>query len=187
VSDVTDIDNLRAAVAVDTDVLKSRAASLALEQSEEDDENLESVLLFSLGAETYGVRIPHVREIYNEYAITPIPCVPEHVAGVINIRGEIVSVTDLKAMMGMGASEMFVAQGDEQAPVIVVSEGEMCTALIVDAIGDIVDVPAESVEPPLSVADKVQSEYVSGGFYLGGRLVALVNTTKILTPIGASD
>jgi purine-binding chemotaxis protein CheW len=169
---------------INHEILRQRADSLAVEQSVVSEESRESVLLFSLGEEWYGLRIGHVREIYNEYSITPVPCVPSHIAGVINIRGEIVSVTDIKAMMGMGESGAKLEAGDEQAPVIVVAEEPVCTALIVDAIGDIVEIATGSVEAPLSVADKVMPEYVSGEFYTEGRLVALVNTAKVLTPVG---
>lgn len=182
---VPDLKNREAAAAgMAEDVLKRRAASLALEQEEAGEESRESVLLFSLGDEWYGVRTGHVREIYNEYSLTPIPCVPNYIAGVINIRGEIVSVTDIKALIGMGASEAKLEPGDDQAPVIVVSDGPVCTALIVDAIGDIVEIASGSLEPSLAVGDKVTPEYVAGAFYTGGRLIALVNTAKVLTPVG---
>ena len=89
---------------LDHDILRQRAESLAAEQVETAEESRDDVLLFSLGEEWYGVRIGQVREIYNEYAITPIPCVPDFIVGVINIRGEIVSVTDLSKLMGAGAT-----------------------------------------------------------------------------------
>lgn len=173
----------QAARSLTDEILRKRAESLAVEQVEAAEESRESVLLFSLGDEWYGVRIARVREIYNDYVVTPVPCVPDYIAGVINIRGEIVSVTDLKCMMGMGRSDVAIV-GDEQAPVIVIADEGVCTALMVDAIGDIVEIAAGSVEPPLSLGDRAQSEYIAGGFYTGGRLVALVSTTRILTPIG---
>jgi len=165
------------------DILRQRAESLAAEQAQSADEMHDDVLLFSLGEESYGVRIGQVREIYNEYAITPIPCVPDFIVGVINIRGEIVSVTDLSKLMGAGGAVEPESEG-EQPPVIVVAEGPVCTALMVDAIGAIVQIARGAVEPPLAVADKVQSEYVAGEFYTGGQLVALVGIGRILTPVG---
>lgn len=165
------------------DILRQRADSLAAEQTETVHENREDVLLFSLGEESYGVRIGQVREIYNEYAITPIPCVPDFIVGVINIRGEIVSVTDLSKLIGAGGAAAPASEGEQQ-PVVVVAEGPVCTALMVDAIGAIVQMASGAVEPPLAVADKVQSDYVSGEFYTGGQLVALVSIGRILTPVG---
>lgn len=168
------------------EILRGRAASLAQEETEEQHDNRMSVLLFSLGEEWYCVNIDDVREIYNEYRITPVPCVPDFIQGVINIRGEIVSVTDLRTMLSLGGSAAASDTG-EQPPVIVVADERTCTALLVDTIGDIVEVPTESVEPPLSLSDKSQAEYVSGQLYVGGNLVALVNLSKVLAPVGASE
>ena len=167
------------------EILRSRAVSLAHEDVEEQHEDRVSVLLFSLGEEWYCVDIDDVREIYNEYRITPIPCVPDYINGVINIRGEIVSVTDLRTMLSLAGSSL--PEGDEQPPVIVVAGERSCTALQVDTIGDIVEVAAGSIEPPLSLSDKSQAEFVSGQLYVGGSLVALVNLSKVLAPVGASE
>jgi purine-binding chemotaxis protein CheW len=163
------------------DILRRRAESLAVEQVEQVQEELTGLLLFSLGEEWYGVRIAEVREIYNEYAITPIPCAPDYIVGVVNIRGEIVSVTDLRVMMGLRAAE--ARPGAQQAPVIVVRDATVSTALLVDAIGDIVDVATGTIEPPLALSDRAQADYISGTVYSGGRLVALVNLPRVLTPI----
>jgi purine-binding chemotaxis protein CheW len=167
------------------EILRGRAASLAQEETEEQRDDRISVLLFSLGDESYCVDIGDVREIYNEYRVAPIPCVPDFIEGVINIRGEIVSVTDLRVMLSLGGGAR--PEALEQPPVIVVADERACTALLVDAIGDIVEVPADSVEPPLSLSDKTQAEFVSGQLYVGGNLVALVNLDKVLAPIGASE
>jgi purine-binding chemotaxis protein CheW len=163
------------------EILRQRAESLALEQGEQVEEQRSGILLFALGDEWYGARIEQVREIQNEYVITPIPCVPDYIRGVINIRGEIVSVTDLRSMMGLGHT--VAATAGSQAPVIVVCDETVCTALVVDSIGDIAEISAEAIEPPLAVSDRAQADYVSGTFYVAGRLVALVNLTRVLAPI----
>lgn len=167
-----------------TDILRRRAEFLAAEQTEAREDEHEEILLFTLGEETYGVRIASVREIANDYSITPIPCVPDFILGVISIRGETVSVTDLARLLRVGVGRPSETPDGEQPPLIVAVEGRRCTALVVDEIGDIVGIAAGSVEPPIAVADKVQSEFVSGGFYHGGQLVALVNADKVLTPVG---
>jgi purine-binding chemotaxis protein CheW len=169
------------ATATHDGILQRRADSLAVEQVEEADEHRAGILLFALGEEWYGVRVANVREIYNEYVVTSIPCVPDYISGVVNIRGEIVSVTDLRAMMGLGRTADGTA--DEHPPLIVVADDTVCTALEVDSIGDIAEVAAESIEPPLAILDRAQADYVSGTFYVAGRLVALVNLPRVLTPI----
>lgn len=165
------------------DILRRRAESLAQESEEAASEDFVGILLFTLGEETYGVPIADVREIYLEYAVTPIPCVPDHIRGVINIRGEIVSVTMLAKLMRLpGAIE---AQAEQQA--IVVRNDSCVTAMVVDEIGDIVEVPKESVEPPVSMIGKAQVEFVSGSVYVDGRLVGLINIDRVLQPVGGED
>jgi purine-binding chemotaxis protein CheW len=158
------------------EILRRRAESLAIEQSEQADEQRAGILLFAFGDEWYGVRITQVREIVNDYVIAQVPCVPEYVLGVINIRGEIVSVTDLRSMMGLGNWEP--PAPDILAPVIVVFDETVCTALA--------EVAADSIEPPLAISDRAQADFVAGTFYVAGRLVALVNLMRVLAPIVSS-
>jgi purine-binding chemotaxis protein CheW len=169
------------ATAMQDEILRRRAESLAVEQIEQVDEQRVGVLLFALGEEWYGVRVSQVREIHNEYLVTSIPCVPDYIAGVVNIRGEIVSVTDLRMMMGLGVTGETAA--DELAPLIVIADETVCTALMVDGIGDIAEIAADAIEPPLAILDRAQADYISGTFYVAGRLVALVNLPRVLTPV----
>jgi purine-binding chemotaxis protein CheW len=163
-----------------TEILRRRADSLAQESVEESASDFIGLLLFRLGEEWYAVRVEDVREIYQEYRITPVPCVPDSILGVVNIRGEIISVTDVARLMGLGQLTVEL----EQAPAIVVQNEEVTSAMVVDEIGDIVDIPRDRVEPPLSTMDKAQAEFIAGSVYLDSRLVGLVNVDRILEPIG---
>jgi purine-binding chemotaxis protein CheW len=165
----------------DQSVLRSRADSLAAEQEEQVDEERLSLLLFAVGNEWYAVGIDTVREIYNEYTITPLPCVPGFILGVINIRGEIVSVTDVRQLLRLSSDAPV-------APSVIVVENETCaTALIVDAIGDIAEVDGSTVEPPVASLDKGQAAFVSGSVYIDGMLVGLLDLEQVLAPIGTAD
>ena len=165
------------------DTLDRRAESLAQESAEEQVADLMGILLFRLGEEWYSVKVEDVREIYQEYTITSIPCVPEFILGVVNIRGEIISVTDIAKEMRLGALTTDV----EQAPAIVIKNDECTTAMVVDEIGDIVDVPLDGVEPPLSTIDKSQAEFIAGSLYVDGRLLGLINTDRVLEPVTAAS
>ncbi len=162
------------------DVLRRRAESLAHETVEESATDLIGLLLFRLGEEWYSVRVEDVREIYQEYRITPIPCVPDSILGVVNIRGEIISVTDVAKLMGLGQLTVDL----QVASAIVIHNEDVTTAIVVDEIGDIVDIPHDSLEPPLSMIGKAQAEFIAGSVYFDGRLIGLVNVDRILEPIG---
>jgi purine-binding chemotaxis protein CheW len=161
------------------DVMLRRAESLAAEQVEEDPGDMMSLLLFTLDPEWYAVEVSSVREVFTRYAVTSVPCAPPFVRGVITIRGEILSVTDLRRLLRLSADV-------ERAewPVIVVANDSCATALAVDGIGDIVDLPRDAVEPAVSTLDKSQGAFVAGSVFVDGKLVGLLDLDEILTPIG---
>lgn len=165
------------------EILRRRALSLA--QAPEDEVSTEStgLLKFRLGLEWYAVPIAVVREIHNDYTVTRIPRVPDYVLGVINVRGEIVSVTDLGALIRV-PSRTTLDIDAELPSAIVVADEDCVSALVVDEIGDIIDIAREAIEPPLSTLDKAQAEYMSGSVFVDGLLIGVVNIEKILEPIG---
>lgn len=167
------------------EILRQRAASLAQAPIDEDSGESTGLLKFRLGLEWYAVAISGVREIHNEYVVTRIPRVPDFVLGVINVRGEIVSVTDLATLIRVPSrSELDI---DGQLPsAIIVANDECVSALVVDEIGDIIEAAHGAIEPPLSTLDKAQAEYMAGSVYIDGLLIGVVNIDKILEPIGES-
>ncbi|KAF0209018.1 MAG: chemotaxis protein CheW [Actinomycetota bacterium] len=181
---MTDIDPLiRQSVASQSlDILRKRAESLAQVEEIEATAEMFALLCFRLGSEWYAVRIADVREIHNDFVVASIPRVPSFILGVINVRGEIISVTDTAALIGIASDG--VHGGQEMSSAIIV-HSELCvSALVVDEIGDIIEIRKDAVEPPLSTYDRSQVEFVSGSVYVDGRLIGLVNLEKVLEPIG---
>ncbi len=164
----------------DVDILRKRAESLATEAEEYSAREMMSVLLFRLGDEWYGTDIEGVREILQEYTITPLPCVPRHILGVVNVRGEIVSVTDPAMLMGVAGNSAITPEH----PLILVQNGTAITALVVDEAGDIVEAERDSIEAPVATIGRQHAEYISGHIFDGGRLVGLLNLDRVLEPIG---
>lgn len=162
------------------EILRRRADSLARETVDEEITDRVAILLFRIGEEWYAVRVEDVREIFQEYTITPVPCVPDHVLGVVNVRGEILSVTDPARLMRIGSIQF---EAGINPPAIVLLSGDVTTALVVDEIGDIAEVPQGNIEPPVSIIDRVQAEFISASVYLDGSMVGLINTTRVLEPI----
>jgi purine-binding chemotaxis protein CheW len=165
------------------DVLARRAASLAQEAAEDNASDRIALLLFRIGVEWYAVRVEDVRELYQEYEVTPVPCVPDFIQGVVNIRGEILSVVDLAKIMGLGLA---LAEG-QQLPAIVVSSREVAAAMVVDEIGDIIELPHGGIEAPVTIIDRQQAEFVSGSVYVDGTLIGVVSVDRVLEPVGGSS
>lgn len=162
------------------EILARRAESLALETAEEEVTDRLSLLLFRIADEWYAVRVSDVREIFQEYELTQIPCVPNYILGVVNVRGEILSVTDSARIMGIGS--IGTTEG-VAPPAIVVTNEEVVTALVVDEIGDIAEVPNGTIEPPISIIDRAQAEFVAGSVYIDGSMVGLVSIERMLAPV----
>ncbi len=166
--------------AADRDVLWRRAESLAQEEIEEQATDRLALLLFRIGEEWYAVKVSDVREIFQEYDLTPVPCVPQHILGVINVRGEILSVTDPARLMGIGSIE---GEGDVPPPAIVIIHDDVASAAVVDEIGDIAEVSIGSIEPPVSIIDRAQGEFIAGSVYVDGSMIGLIHVEHMLEPI----
>ena len=130
---------------------------------------------FKVGRETYGVPITSLREIVRVPEITSVPDAPEYVEGVINLRGKIVSVLDLRKRLG----EVTVTPSKRNRILVVEHRGRLC-GLIVDSASDVLKIPAKDVDPS-------PTEFVEGGLNcvtgLGkyqGRLIVLLDVDKVL-------
>ena len=161
-------------------ILLRRAESLARETVEERAEESTSVLLFRIADEWYAIRVGDVREIFQEYELTAIPCLPPYVLGVVNVRGEILSVTDPAVLMQLGSIE---AEGTTQPPAIVITDGDIATAIVVDEVGDIAEVSADMIEGPISTIDRTQGAFISASICVDDVMVGLMNTARVLEPI----
>lgn len=164
------------------ETLRRRRDSLARAEDEAQSVETASLLAFAVGDERYAVPLDAVREIQSGYTVARIPCAPPHILGVISVRGEIVSVTDLGVLLGVPEHRTRPSQAASR-PAIIIAEGLVASALVVDEIGDIVDVPADAVEPPLSAQDRHEAPLVRGSVEIDGQMIAIVDCATVLEPI----
>jgi purine-binding chemotaxis protein CheW len=136
-------------------------------------------LTFSLDTEEYGIDILRVQEIKSSGAITPIPNTPGHLRGVMNLRGTIIPVVDLRARLGMAEAEpsYFTA-------IVVIAVGAKIVGLIVDSVSDVVSIPPTDVQAPTDFGGHVDTRFISGLARANERLVVLLNIEGLL---GAED
>ncbi|MBL8358874.1 MAG: purine-binding chemotaxis protein CheW [Rubrivivax sp.] len=136
-------------------------------------------LTFQLGAEVYALDIRNVREIIQHGPMTTVPLMPGFVRGVINLRGAVVPVVDLNARFGRLAS----LPGKKTCVVIfdAMRDGERAElGLMVDAVSEVVDIPAEAIEPPPGFGASVRREFIRGIGKIGGRFVILLDPDRAL-------
>jgi purine-binding chemotaxis protein CheW len=133
------------------------------------------VVGFRIGNETYGVRIGSVREIVRVPEITSVPSAPETVEGVINLRGKIIPVMDLRKRFGH--SEI---KPDKKNRILVVELDNKLIGLIVNSASEVLKISPAEIEAPGSVFADGESGYVTGVGKLHDRLIILLDISKLL-------
>ena len=139
------------------------------------------LVVFDLASEAYGVDISTVREIIRMQTVTRMPRTPEYVEGVINLRGKVTPVIDLRKRFGLDESEEPL---DKR--IVVVDTGERSMGFVVDAVSEVLRVPSASIEPPSSVVMGVDSEYMIGIVKLPDRLISLLDLERVMDASGAA-
>ena len=133
------------------------------------------VVGFRIGNETFGVRIGSVREIVRVPEITAVPSAPETVEGVINLRGKIIPVMDLRKRFGQ--TEI---QADKKNRILVVELDSKLVGLIVNAASEVLKIAPSEIEAPGNLFAEGESGYVTGVGKLKGRLIILLDIAKLL-------
>ncbi len=134
------------------------------------------LVVFELGNESYGVDISRVQDINRMQEITEIPHAPESVVGVINLRGRVIPVIDLRKRFGFPP----VAHTKDTRTVVVHMDGSLI-GIIVDAVSQVLRIPADIVEPPSPVLAGVDSRYLRGIAKLDDKLVILLDLDFVLS------
>ncbi|NII09229.1 chemotaxis protein CheW [Oleiagrimonas sp. C23AA] len=134
-------------------------------------------LTFSLAGEEYGVDILAVREIRGWSKVTRIPQTPAYVLGVLNLRGAIVPVMDLRLRFGLEREEY-----TDTTVTIVVAVGERLFGMVVDAVSDVLDTTADDIKPVPEMGKAVDTKYLKGLATRDERMVMLLDVEKMMRP-----
>jgi len=133
-------------------------------------------LTFCLGDELYGMDILQVKEIKGYTAITKIPNMPSHIKGVLNLRGSIVPIVELRAAFGMPTIDYTAL-----TVIILVVVRDRIIGLVVDSVSDVVSISQKDIEASPDFGTKVDVSFLSGIGKSGDKLVALLNVDQLLT------
>ncbi|WP_425453619.1 chemotaxis protein CheW [Oceanobacillus chungangensis] len=142
---------------------------------EKDITNDGKVIVFQLKDEEYALPVDQVGAIEKMHTITRVPQTSGFVKGVINLRGVVTPIIDLRLRFGM--EEIAVS---ESTRIIIVTLPEMEVGLIVDAANDIIDVPEEMIEQPPAAIGSIDIDYIDGVTKYNNRLIVLLNLQKVL-------
>ena len=132
------------------------------------------ILGVKLGTEDYGIDTAQVREIIRMKEITPVPRQPAYVEGVMNVRGAIIPVVNLKKRFGLQQD------GSKHPHIVIVESGKGLVGMLVDSVSEVIRVPAEQVHPPPQVTKGIDGEYLRGIIRLGEKLMIYLDLEKLL-------
>jgi purine-binding chemotaxis protein CheW len=141
-----------------------------------EDTQKDKYLTFLLAREDYGLEIRYVTEIIGIQKITKVPDMPNFIKGVINLRGKVIPVMDMRARFNLPTREY-----DERTCVIVVNIQEQAVGLVVDRVNEVVDIPAGQVEPPPLSAKGSAGRYIRGIGKVGEEVKVLLEVERLLT------
>ncbi len=142
---------------------------------QQEDTQQGRYLTFQVGNEFFGVPIRVVTEIVMLMPITTVPQVPDYVRGIINMRGKIIPVIDMRLKFRLVAQDY-----DDRTCIIVVDVGELSVGLIVDAVAEVVDIGEENIVPPPAYSNSVQSRYILGIGKVGNDVKLLLDVERLL-------
>ena len=155
-------------------------------EAEDNVAGAEQFLTFIMADEEYGVDILAVKEIRNWDSATPIPKSPDHVRGVINLRGTIIPIIDLRQCFGMEAIEygpltvVLVLQVESE-------KGHRELGIVVDAVSDVYALDEGQIKPTPEMGDKIDTNFIKGLASIDAKMVILLNIDRLLSQDDLND
>jgi len=151
------------------------AAEEKLESESHEDTQKDKYLTFCLADENYGLDIGDVIEIIGLQKITQVPDMPSFIKGVINLRGQVIPVMDMRTRFHLPQQAY-----DERTCIVVTEVAGQNMGLVVDRVSEVIDIPENQIEPPTGQSTQTAGSYVKGLGKVGDSIRILLDTHKIL-------
>ncbi|MBM7564632.1 chemotaxis protein CheW [Paenibacillus sacheonensis] len=134
------------------------------------------VIVFGLANEEYGIEVEKVRTIERMVPITRVPKTMTFVKGVINLRGVVIPVIDLRGRFGLPETE-----ATESSRIVIVAAGDLEVGFIVDSANDVIDIDSDTIDTPPEVVGGIKAKYLRGVAKVGeDRLLIMLNLSEVL-------
>lgn len=137
---------------------------------------VEQLVVFDLAGEQYGVNIQVVQEIIRMQNITRVPKTHDFVEGIINLRGKVIPVLDLRKRFSLTISEV-----NAETRIVVIEISGVIIGMIVDAVQEVLRIPQSSIEPPSPIVANIDSDFIKGVGKLEDRLIIILDVNRIFT------
>jgi len=138
-------------------------------------DELLQLVSFNIGSEEFGVDILKVQEINRMVEITKVPQAPHYVEGVINLRGKVIPIVDLRKRFNLELKEY-----DKNTRIVVVDINGNILGMVVDSVSEVLRLPANTIEPPPEIVTGINSEYIKGVAKLEDRLLIFLDLSKVI-------
>ena len=150
---------------------------VVLDDYDEDDEDTQKdkFLTFQVGTEEFGISIRHVTEIIGLQKITDVPDMPGFIKGVINLRGKVIPVMDVRSRFKLESREY-----DDRTCIVVVNIKDKSVGLVVDRVSEVADIPESQIEPPAQIGSGTASRYIQGMGKIGEEVKILLDVDRLL-------
>ncbi len=153
----------------------SQTNELEVKKDQSNDEVLQWVT-FQLEEETYGINVMQVREVLRYTEIAPVPGAPDYVLGIINLRGNVVTVIDTRSRFGLIEGEV-----TDNTRIIVIESEHQVIGILVDSVAEVVYLRSSEIDTTPSVGTDESSKFIQGVSNREGKLLILVDLNKLLT------
>lgn len=131
---------------------------------------------FRLNEEIYGINVMLVQEVLRVTEIAPVPGAPNYVIGIINLRGNVVTVIDTRMRFGLPPQDM-----DDSTRIVIIETDNQTVGIVVDSVSEVVDVYANEIETAPNVGNDETARYIEGVVSRSEELLILVDLNKLLT------
>jgi purine-binding chemotaxis protein CheW len=130
---------------------------------------------FRLGEETFGINVMQVQEVLRMTDIAPVPGAPCHVLGIINLRGNVVTVVDARQQFGLPPKEP-----DDSSSIVIIESNQHIVGILVDSVAEVVNLHPSEIETAPMVGNEESSKYIQGVYSSEGEILILVDLSEIL-------
>lgn len=141
--------------------------------SENKSSSLDRYLAFTLGSEHYAIPLLTVREVVAMPEITKVPNTPPHFLGIINLRGQVISIVDLRSKFKIKTDE-----AKQETAVVIVNTEELCIGVVVDSVDSVLPLSAKDIQERPQIESAVSSEYITGVTEQQNSLIILIDIAK---------
>lgn len=131
---------------------------------------------FQLADETYGIDVMTVQEVLRVTEIAPVPGAPDYVNGIVNLRGNVVTVIDGRKRLGLMPNEI-----DDDTRIVIIESNKQVIGMMVDSVADVVNVDVAEIDLPPNVGNDESSQYINGVVSQETGLLILMDVGKLLT------